>query len=190
MASGAHSSTWKGGIIFTKQGYVEIKRQTHPNAKKSGYVPVHRLVMSDHLGRPLAHNEVVHHLNGDRADNSLENLVLMTRSDHHSHHHKGVSKPNSRYPRLTSEQVKELWRTKRIHQRIKAKFCTRCDSPFVSRNHKVQKYCSMHCYNIDRATSRMCTWCAQSYHGRAKQFCSKICANRFHAKTRKLSNVK
>jgi hypothetical protein len=58
------------------QGYVQSYAPEHPNARKSKRVPKHRLVMSEFLGRPLKANENVHHINGNKSDNNLDNLEL------------------------------------------------------------------------------------------------------------------
>lgn len=46
----------------------------------------HRVVMEEHIGRPLRADEVVHHINGKKADNRIENLEIMSIADHTAHH--------------------------------------------------------------------------------------------------------
>lgn len=81
---------WKGGRIVHK-GYVMVLKKGHPNGDRDGYVPEHRLVMEESIGRYLDPKEVVHHLNGVRGDNRITNLELLASQGEHmsSHHHAG-----------------------------------------------------------------------------------------------------
>lgn len=63
-------------VAVTNTGYINVYEPEHPNAAGNGFVLEHRKVMSDYLGRALLPNETVHHLNGDRTDNRIENLEL------------------------------------------------------------------------------------------------------------------
>lgn len=74
---------WKGRLI-DKDGYVLIHQKGHPNARKhTHYLFEHRLVMEKALGRLLGPSEVIHHRNGVKHDNRLENLQLFASNGEH-----------------------------------------------------------------------------------------------------------
>jgi len=81
---------YNGGRM-RNQGYILVKCAEHPEADRHGYVREHRLVMEKHIGRLLTGKEVVHHKNGKRNDNRIENLELFAdNATHKRTHRKGV----------------------------------------------------------------------------------------------------
>ena len=74
-------SDWGARKLDARMGYVFVKvpnkSEISTTPKKRGdWVQEHRFVMATHLGRPLDRNETVHHINGVRTDNRIENLEL------------------------------------------------------------------------------------------------------------------
>lgn len=78
--AGEDNGHWKGGTTFHKAGYVMRRAPGHPQAReRSPYVVEHILVMEEAIGRLLRPDESVHHLNGVKDDNRIENLELWVR---------------------------------------------------------------------------------------------------------------
>lgn len=95
---GSANASWKGGTKINQYGYRLIQQIGHPFATgRSNYVLEHRLVAEKYLltaensveigGRMyLSPDYVVHHKNGNRLDNRVEHLEVMTRSEHQAMH--------------------------------------------------------------------------------------------------------
>ena len=79
--SGANNPAWKGGIK-KDQGYVYVMKKNHPKRNKAGYVKRANLIMEKMIGRMLKKDEMVHHRDGNRANDNPENLRLMKRRPH------------------------------------------------------------------------------------------------------------
>lgn len=127
--TGEKHGRWKGGRNLTAQGYVRLSVPKYPGKN----TPEHRWVMEQHLGRPLEKNEHIHHLNGDKMDNRIENLEIVDRSTHNRLHFQ------DRLPGvLASHQAK-----KRFSWSQEYEHCIECGS--TDRKHCGHGLCSR-CY--------------------------------------------
>lgn len=88
---GIQSHNWKGGICrngpyrmvicYPDSPFFSMARRANSDSS-TYYIQEHRLVMAKHLGRCLDKSEMVHHCNGIKTDNRIENLYLTTKAKH------------------------------------------------------------------------------------------------------------
>jgi hypothetical protein len=77
-----------GEVIVDKEGYTYIYIGKNYPYRNGGYTSIreHQYVMEMHLGRRLAKGEIVHHIDGNKKNNNLENLYLTTVEEHNKLH--------------------------------------------------------------------------------------------------------
>ena len=83
---GKNHWNWKGKVKHTS-GYIKIQFPQHPYADSQGYVFEHRLVMEKHLGRYLKPEEIIHHIDFNKANNKINNLYLFPSNSAHRKYH-------------------------------------------------------------------------------------------------------
>lgn len=93
---GEKHNQWKNGRAKTLNGYITLYMGYEEKRKLE-----HVHVVESHINRKLKHDEIVHHINGIRDDNRIENLQVMTRSDHTRLHQTG---------KKTNDKTKALFR--------------------------------------------------------------------------------
>lgn len=91
---------WHGGRRLSSGGYIEIYCPDHPNANNRKCVYEHQLVVEQHIGRYLLKDEVVHHLDGNKSNNDISNLILLTNPEHarlHAILRRGQKRMNNKF---------------------------------------------------------------------------------------------
>ena len=87
-----------GARYIDSAGYVRLYAPWHPQATAQGWILEHRYKMEIYLGRALTLNEVVHHKDGNRANNARLNLELFDSQEAHQAHHAKLDELSSAVP--------------------------------------------------------------------------------------------
>lgn len=79
--------TFHKGYITTWNGYKKVKApEGHPKKDNKGYIAEHILIAESQIGRYLKEDEIIHHINGNKQDNRIENLQVLTKTEHKKIH--------------------------------------------------------------------------------------------------------
>lgn len=83
--TGRKNPSWKGGRYVERYVHILLSKDDffYSMADNRGYIFEHRYIMAKHLNRCLLSWEIVHHRNGIKTDNRLENLELLATSKQH-----------------------------------------------------------------------------------------------------------
>lgn len=165
---GKNNPNWKGGIKICS-GYVEVYSPTHPYRAANNRVRRSRLVMEKLIGRYLLKNEIVHHIDRNTLNDKINNLQLVTISEHMKIHNTGCNNPHWKVPIVIT--------------------CAQCGIKFVHKNRK-RKFCSMDCGHKNQhkypILNKKCKFCKKKLilqegerpsHLYYRNFCNRLCVD-------------
>jgi hypothetical protein len=102
--TGEKNPNYKGGHI-------------DPNGYRIIYVDTvkikeHRHVMEQFLGRKLTRDEEVHHINGDKLDNRIDNLTVLSKKAHSNLHWGRIERRQLQSDKIRDARSKKYWSTR------------------------------------------------------------------------------
>ena len=103
--TGENNHNWKGGRVLTEEGYILVRTE-------NSYKKEHRLTLEQQLGRQLKSNEEVHHLDGDKSNNDIRNLIIVSSLDHQKIHWADPEKRKQRSEDMKIIRENKFWSSK------------------------------------------------------------------------------
>lgn len=71
---------------ITKEGYKQVYRPKDPDARPNGYTPEHRYIARKKYGNELTSDLIIHHVDGNKLNNDIDNLKMVTPKEHYKIH--------------------------------------------------------------------------------------------------------
>ena len=164
--------------------YVEFQGRRYHRTSSGYYVATFRLHREIWMAAhgPIPKGYHVHHINGDKSDNRLENLTLMSNADHSAYHYDGHLRSHLDKAHANSKKSNERNRAIRLQRDL---VCVICGSVYHSSAVNYSRFCSPECVEQARTTrfageDRLCEHCGESYHAtrRTQRYCSRTCNSR------------
>jgi len=109
----------------------------HPHVNCNGYIPYSRYLMEQKIGRLLNQKEHIHHINENPLDNRIENLLLMTQSEHIGYHNSRrykfkFDKENKAICRVCNQRKDKSEFRKDITKLLGCRnICKKCDNEYT-----------------------------------------------------------
>jgi hypothetical protein len=161
-------------LYLHRDGYLVAVYPEHPCAAKDGRVMLHRLVVENSLRRYLASDEFVHHRDGNKQNNDLNNLEVVTAAEHRQKHR---IKPK----KLTCPRCLNVFTAKIVAGGNKYSVATYCSAICSSAakaekiSHKLKNKATTK--KAAQSQNDTCLVCEKPLHKGATQFCSRACHN-------------
>ena len=138
----------KKSVIVDAKGYKHVYLPEHPRAHKGGRVMEHIVVWERANGKYVPDGYCVHHINGDKGDNRIENLCLMTISEHTAFHNTRRKLSNDSKQKIRKKAI-QRFRDKRNHPLYKNIDVLQMQQE-IARGNTVKSVCEK--YHINRVT--------------------------------------
>jgi len=155
--------------MFGRTWYRNVDTQLYYTAVIDGrHERLHRAIWKYHHGS-IPRGMVVHHIDGDSLNNDIDNLALMTRPAHASHHHKD-SEEHIEHMRKIAPKCLAARALEFDNRKAVSKTCAYCGKKWNTKSRKPStRFCSKKCFRKAREDSgidyeiRVCEYCGVEF---------------------------